>query len=222
MEKEYLINEISEDIVHNIKHFNIKEVEIISQINEILKGYSVLEQDNAETSIILPSFLMINAKKAFISSVTLLQSLQLSACYPLIRNVLENTIYSYYINNDIETKTIYLNRDIDADSKKKNRSKFSMRKIFEFLDTKAPIWLYQFKSQYENSIDKGAHPNLEAFRPYVKSNHDFTYSLDLFETNNILIDGTSKDIIAAGKLSLEIYNDLYDEIKLSTKQKNGH
>ncbi|WP_319561042.1 hypothetical protein [Marispirochaeta sp.] len=222
MEKEYLTKEISEDILHNIKHFNTKEVSIISQFDEILKGYFVLEKTNAKTSIVIPSFLMITAKKALISSLTLLQSLQLPACYPLIRNILENSIYSYYINNNNEIKAIYLNRDNDVESKKKNRSQFSMKEIFKFLEIKSPSWLNEFKLQYENSIDKGAHPNLETFRPYVKSNHDFSYSWDLFETKSILIEGVSKDIIAAGRLSLKIYNDLYDEIKLHQKQKNGH
>ena len=148
MKQTYNIKKISEDILYNLGHFNNTESNVINAIDKILEGFTTLEEKYYRTPIIVPAFLMITSKKMFISAITLLQSLQLSSCYPLIRAVLENSIYSFYINSDTQKKNIYLKRNKDSTSKKENKNTFSMREIFKYFGE--CIRLFRYRREHRN------------------------------------------------------------------------
>lgn len=128
---------------------------------------------NEEDKLIINHFLY-RSHSAFLAGVRLAMSCELVEANMVLRGVLENSLYGFYLHNNPELAVTWLNRQQNDESKEKAKETFKPFKMIDLLKQKNE-YLYTIASKlYDMTIDLGAHPNFLAL----------ALNMDIFETEN--------------------------------------
>jgi len=136
--------------------------ERISKVNDLF--YLVLIAYNLPDIPYLPLF-FLQSHSYFIASIRLITACQFTESWPCIRGSIESAVYGYEIYKDPDQWKIYCVRVKGEQQKKDCKKIFSAPKIFN----KYKKDLAALKILYDESIEKGAHPNIEGLKTKVQN-----------------------------------------------------
>ena len=108
------------------------------------------------------AFFVLRAHSSFLSASRLAVSGQIPETYVLLRAVLENGLYGFYIAVRPELREVWLRRHDDAGSMRAVKQQFKISAMFERLTLVSPQVADITKTLYDRTIDSGAHPNEQA------------------------------------------------------------
>jgi len=137
---------------HNAKPHCKKLKEINDIFNESI--------DCMKNSLCWFEFLFfIKAHGAFLGATRLGVATQVADAMPMIRSIIEFSLYGFFIHNNSEYGKIWLRRHDGDDEKKKVKETFKIGSMFDELKKADQTLETIARKSYEQSIDHGAHPN---------------------------------------------------------------
>lgn len=104
-------------------------------------------------------FLAMNAYMMLMSAVRQALSGHVVSVFPIARVALESASYAYLCSCDKAIEKIWLNRHKSKSALDKCRNTFTIRKAVTQLNLLSPVMAEFVMSNYDASIDFGAHPN---------------------------------------------------------------
>ncbi len=164
------INNFQENIhasFHNLK----SEYGLLTEIDSTF--LKLIENLNHSKEWFVVLF-VIRAHSAYRMSASLALAGSATETFVLLRSIIENALYGFYLSNNIPSQEIWLQRHSDQQSMKKMKSEFTIAKMFEALSKIDNRQHQVAKMLYERTIDFGGHPNERAF----------TQNLSIDETEN--------------------------------------
>lgn len=111
-------------------------------------------------STYIESFFLHRSRSLFLSAVKIGFGGQSGDVYPLLRTMLENALYAWYLHKDPNRFLVWIQRMDDENSRSKMRNSFSYGKIISEFEKDWPVLAKAIKETYEFHIDNGAHPNV--------------------------------------------------------------
>ena len=111
----------------------------------------------------LELYFFMRVHSSFLGAIRLALSAQCPEAYTLLRGVIENAQYAFYVSTDENLKRVWLDRHKDAAARKEVRKKFGGAQIGEALQAKDAALATRVADLYDDTIDLGAHPNVKAF-----------------------------------------------------------
>ena len=156
----------------------------------------------------------IKANSAFLAATRLALATQVPETYMVLRGVLENAVYGWYICKNKELGTVWLERNNTEKYKEEVQKKFVIRRILNSLEKDNTEIGGIVKKLYERCIDYGAHPNEGSLSQNLKmTNTDKMVKFDIqYLTDNApVIKMSLKTCAQIGVASLEILQFIIPE-----------
>lgn len=144
---------------------------LLQKAHEIFVDAFAQMSTNASESVI-PHWLFGGAFGCFLGAVRLSSSGQLSETCILLRALIENSIYAFYIFESPERAEIWMNRHKNEDSRKKCKRTFTVGNIWQELKKNSPLIEKEARRYYDFTIDWGAHPNERSLIPNIVPKQD--------------------------------------------------
>ena len=149
----------------------------------------------------------IKAHSVFLAASRLGLATQVAETSPLIRSIIENTLYGFYLHKHPEHAETWLKRNRSDEAKKEVKKIFVIGTIFDTLRDSSPSLETIARKLYEQSVDYGAHPNekgLTMALKYTKGENSIRYDVTHLTDNPIPIIFCLKFIARAAVLCLKI------------------
>lgn len=161
----------------------------------------------------LEAYFYLRAHAAFNGAVRLALSAQMPEMYMLLRGCIENAIYAFYVWKKPETKIVWLSRNDNEASRQAVRDEFTITKIKKALGSVDADLRDGIMQMYDETIDQGAHPNVQAFIDNaVQKNENGALSLSISILNHELLDSALNNLAKAGELVLKVFKAMYPSI----------
>lgn len=149
----------------------------------------------------------IKAHSAFMAASRLGLATQVTEASPIIRSIIENSLYGYFLHKHPEYHEIWLKRHESEAAKKEVKKVFNIRTMIDELKSSDAKLGEIAETLYEQSIDYGAHPNergLTAALKYTKSEESIRYDVVHLTNDPVPIRFCLKFIAQSAILSLKI------------------
>jgi len=163
-------------------------------------------------------FFINRCHSAFLGAGRMALSCQFQESEMLIRGILENAIYSFFVALSPEYGSLWLNRDVD---KKKMKNIFKIGNMFRKLKTTDEHIYNLVSNSYELAIDFGAHPNPFGSFAVTTTEHNENRQLFYYEyltRNRKVVDFLHLQLLDAGYQSLLvlqiIFKDLFETLRI--------
>lgn len=161
----------------------------------------------------LELYFFMRAHSSFLGAVRLALSAQCPEAYTLLRGVIENAQYAFYVSTDEALKRIWLDRHKDEASRKEVRKKFGPFKIGEALETRDATLAARVSDLYDETIDLGAHPNVKAFLANaVQTNTKGEIILSLAYLNPGELEELLKRTLEVGNATLDLFRAIFPKL----------
>lgn len=131
--------------------------------------------------------LAFRAHSALRAGAQLMLSGQLPEGYAVLRAALEFALYAHHASTSVDRAKVWLQRETDAESKKRNKKEYTARNVFDSLRGASPDVGSVAHGLYERCIELGAHPN--SFGVAVLTTMSETESEIVFDHSYIVGDG---------------------------------
>jgi uncharacterized membrane protein YccC len=146
-----------------VSSLNLKPIYLLLQRlhNTFQRVEEALENDQNQ-NLLVPRFLIIRTHSAFLASIRLAMSGQLSESCVLLRSAIEQAWYALHMAKDPKPPNrikVWLKRNVDAASKAKCKAEFTIANVCSTHQQLDPATAKQLHDLYETVIDFGAHPN---------------------------------------------------------------
>lgn len=151
--------------------------------------------------------LFIKARGAFLAASRLGMATQVAETSPLIRAVIENSLYGFFLHKHPEYSKTWLERHKNKEAKKEVKEIFVIGSMIDNLKFSNKSLGKIAKKLYEQSIDYGAHPNEKGLMmalKYTKSNNYVRYDVMHLTDNPMAITFSLKFIAQSAVLCLKI------------------
>lgn len=161
----------------------------------------------------LEMYFFMGAHSSFLGAVRLALSGQCPEAYTLLRGVIENAQYAFYVSTDESLKRTWLDRHKDEAARKEVRKKFSPSKINEALEAKDAVLAARVSDLYDETIDLGAHPNVKAFLSNaVQTNTKGEIILSVAYLNPSELEDLLKRIQEVGSTVLDLFRAIFPNL----------
>lgn len=161
----------------------------------------------------LELYFFMRAHASFLGAVRLGLSAQCPEAYTLLRGVIENAQYAFYVSTDDSLKRTWLDRHKDEASRKEVRKKFGTTKIGEALETKDPALAARVSDLYDETIDLGAHPNVKAFLANaIQTNSKGEIVLSVAYLNPGELEELLKRTLDVGNATLDLFRAIFPNL----------
>jgi hypothetical protein len=130
-----------------------------SILGEIHLVFEKISNNLGNVSPPLPILILLRAHSAYLATIRLAVSGQIPEAHVLMRNVLGNGLYAWYIKENPEKAQIWSERHKSDTAKKAARKEFRPTKITESLENADSQLIESINKFYDHTIDFGAHPN---------------------------------------------------------------
>jgi hypothetical protein len=138
--------------------------EMMMKAAEIFEDADALLSPTDQHSLIAAA-LFGRSYACFIAAARLSLSGQLSETAVLLRALLENALYAFYIANDPPLAASWLDRHKDKSCEDQCKNVFQIGRMLKVLEAKAPGLAKETRKYYNAHIDRGAHPNERSVFP---------------------------------------------------------
>lgn len=161
----------------------------------------------------LEVYFYLRCHASFTAAVRLGLSAQGPETYMVLRGCIENALYAWHVSSDLTLKRIWLDRHKDEDSNKAVKKNFAIgdmkRKLLEANSHLGKA----VNTIYDETIDRGAHPNVMAFLDNAgQSNSEGTLLLSVTTLNPGQLDELLAATATVGNLVFEIYKLIYPDL----------
>jgi hypothetical protein len=163
---------------------------------------------------ILSSFFLLRSHAGYIAAFQMSCAGQISESYAIMRNVIESSLYGYYVYKNEDAPLTWLNRNDDAAAKRKTRSMFSYTNVLSTLRDKDSKLSEILNSLYETTIDLGGHPNpYSILTNLTMENIKETVAFKLYYLNagGIQQELSMKTLGQVGVTSLYVHKNIWKE-----------
>ncbi len=192
-------------------------IQILIRLNDLF--FSATEiQCHPIRELLLPNFLG-RTHSAFLGTVRLSTSGQVVEAYMTARSVLENAMYSLYIQDDTtidekelqERAKIWIERADNEDANRKCRSTFKNHKVIKHLIDRNDNIGNKTANLYNIAINRGAHPNFPGHATTSNLSLEGGKIDFLIPGNNIVCKVCLQFTAQVGICSLKIFELIYKE-----------
>lgn len=160
------MNEERKDILsfYELSEKNFKEVigsssEIVSKVKAIDDVFDTLIDNISTDEFLLQPFFLVRSHSLFRSSARIGLGGQLPDAYVLLRAVLENALYAWYLARHPDLNKVWLSRMDGGTQKKQMKKNFQFKPILTALSEEDKLIGEKISTLYDSLIDFGAHPN---------------------------------------------------------------
>jgi hypothetical protein len=161
----------------------------------------------------LEVYFYLRCHASFAAGVRLALSAQVPETYMVLRGCIENALYAWHVSTNEKLKRIWLDRHNDDASAKAVKKQFQIGEMKRNLSEKDSALGARVNTMYDESIDKGAHPNVMAFlSSAVQKNADGTLILTVNTLSPDQLDDILNATIGTGNLVFEIYKLIYPNL----------
>jgi tetratricopeptide (TPR) repeat protein len=161
----------------------------------------------------LELYFFMRAHSSFLGAARLTLSAQIPESYMLLRGAIENAQYAFYVSGDEKLKQIWLNRHKDHAARQDVRAKFGPTKIGKALEAKDSKLAERVSRLYDQTIDRGAHPNVKTFLANaLQRNEKGEITLSVAYLNPSDVEETIKITIEVGKTVLDIFGATFPDL----------
>ncbi len=175
---------------------------------EVGKNLQVENEDRLEI------YFLQQSHSFYLASVRLILSGQVAPAYALLRGCIENSLYCVRVHSNPKLKAVWLNR---MNNKKAVKENFQISQMWTDLAKLNSNLQESVQSQYELTIDEGAHPNVSAFLKdsYCELAKDGkSTQLGLVYLNPDRIQDAMNSIEKIAKIALEIFDLVFDSLEI--------
>lgn len=144
----------------------------VSKIKELDATFSDAFKVLSSAGNFSESFFLHRCRSLFLSAVRIGCGGQSADVYPLVRTMIESSLYAWYINQDSDRFNVWIKRMDDVQARNKARHLFSYGKIMNEYEKAHPITAKVIKEIYDFHIDNGAHPNVFSVLSGMKMKED--------------------------------------------------
>lgn len=151
--------------------------------------------------------LFIKAHSAFLAASRLGIATQVVEASPLIRVIIENSLYGFFLHKHPEYSKTWLKRHESAETKKEVKKIFIVKTMLDTLKSADQTLGQIAEKLYDQSIDYGAHPNekgLTMTLKYTESDSHVQYDVMHLTDNPVAIAFCLKFIAQSAVLCLKI------------------
>jgi hypothetical protein len=186
--------------------------DLLKKANEIfIDTFEQMTTDKIEKEI--ACLLFGRAFGCFLGAVRLSSSGQMTETWVLLRALIENCLYAFYMFESPERADIWVNRHKDEDSKKKCKDTFKVGSIWVELKIRSKRTANEAKTLYDKAIDWGAHPNERSLFPnIVPKPNSSGLSLCLVNANPAFIRASVIYTIRTSLFTFRIFNLVFPEV----------
>lgn len=161
----------------------------------------------------LELYFFMRAHSTFLGAVRLALSAQCPESYTLLRGVIENAQYAFYVSTDETLKRTWLDRHKDEAARKEVRKKFGPSRIGEALEARDPALASRVADLYDETIDLGAHPNVKAFLSNaVQTNKRGEITLSVAYLNPGDLEDLLHRILDVGDVVLAVFRAIFPKL----------
>ena len=150
---------------HNLKEW-------YNRLRDIHQAFSKVAENMDRTPDFLASFFLVRSHSAYLASVRLALSGQVSEAYMVLRGSLECALYGLYVARKKSVGEVWLRRDENDAAKKKVKQEFKVSNLFQVLESEDHKLRKITGLLYEKTIGYGGHPNQQAFLSVMKQQSD--------------------------------------------------
>ena len=112
---------------------------------------------------------LIRAHGSYVAACSLAAACHAPETYALLRLTLESTMYGLFMSKDNERSKLWLKRHDDEQTRNKVRKLFTNTALLNTVEKELPASDgKRFRDLYEETIDRGAHPNERYLTPYME------------------------------------------------------
>jgi hypothetical protein len=185
---------------------------LLKKANDIfIDAFEQITTDTIEREI--ASLLFGRAFGCFLGAVRLSSSGQMTETWILLRALIENCLYAFYIFESPERADIWVNRHKDEASNKKCKDTFKVGSIWAELKMRSKRIANEAKTLYDKAIDWGAHPNERSLFPnIVPKPNGSGFSLRLVNANPAFIRASVIYTIRTSLFTFRIFNLVFPEV----------
>jgi hypothetical protein len=192
-------------------------IQILIRVNDLFFSANKI-QCHPIRELLLPNFLG-RSHSAFLGSVRLSTSGQVVEAYMVARGVIENALYSLYIQDDAtidenglqERAKIWIERDDNEPAGEKCRKEFKYGKVIKHLMDREQDIGRKTANLYDKSIARGAHPNFPGHATTSNISLEGGKIDFLIPGNNIVCKASIQFTAQVGICSLKIFELIYKE-----------
>lgn len=223
-------DKLTQDIEESFCNIGVSFIDLKPHFELLQKAYEIF--DRAFTLIysdtpdgLVAHLLFGRTSSCFLGAAMLSCSGQLTETYTLLRAIIENTLYAFYIFGNPKRATIWEERHKDEDCTKKCRETFNIRSIWDELKKRSRSLEKDTRRFYNMAIDYGAHPNERSVFTNIRSRQDGSgYLLFIHNTDAAFIRATICATIHASLLTFRIlafmFPEVFNQSNLNVKVKN--
>lgn len=196
-----------------VSFINLKpHFKLLQKANEIfIDAFEQITTDTIEKEI--ACLLFGRAFGCFLGAVRLSSSGQMTETWILLRALIENCLYAFYIFESPERADIWVNRHKDETSNKKCKDTFKVGSIWAELKIRSKRTANEAKTLYDKAIDWGAHPNERSLFPnLVPKPNGSGLSLRLVNANPAFIRASVIYTIRTSLFTFRIFNLVFPEV----------
>jgi hypothetical protein len=185
---------------------------LLKKANEIfIDAFEQINTDTIEREI--AGLLFGRAFGCFLGAVRLSSSGQMTETWILLRALIENCLYAFYIFASPERADIWVNRHKDEASNKKCKDTFKVGSIWAELKIRSKRTANEAKTLYDKTIDWGAHPNERSLFPnIVPKPNGSGLSLRLVNADPAFIRTSVIYTIRTSLFTFRIFNLVFPEV----------
>lgn len=167
--------------------------------------------DHAEKGLF--AVFLIRAHGSYLAACSLASACHVPETYALLRLTLESAMYGLFVSKDSERFKLWLKRHDDEQARKKVRKLFTNTALLDTVESELPATDgKRFRDLYEETVDRGAHPNEQYLTPYMeqerRANGVYIKVTHMFEGGPRL-QGIMVNTARTGLFGLLVFEHLY-------------
>lgn len=154
-----------------------------------------------------PLFFFLKAHAAFLAAIRLGLATQIPETFMVLRGMLENSLYGFYIYKNPTLAPVWLSRHEDKESMEEVKDKFKAGFMLQALEITDPALEKIARELYDRTIDYGAHPNERSLSLALKRTdvkNGIRFDLRYLTDSALAIEFCLKCTAQIGVLSLKI------------------
>lgn len=168
---------------------------------------------NLEPKDWLELYFYLRTQAAFAGASKLALSAQIPEMYMLLRGVLENAMYAFYVWKKPDKKDVWLARDDSPQAKSAAKGEFKVSNMYLAIESVDSTLKNDVYKLYNDTIDMGAHPNVKTFVDHsVQKNEDGALTLAVTTLNAGQLESALDDVAATGDLVFRLFKAMYPDL----------
>jgi hypothetical protein len=201
--------------------------ELLRRTNAVLETAEGLVHRDGRAILLIPRFLQVRVRSAFLAASRLALSGQLVEAHAVLRQAIEEAWYALHIATEPDPPAlasgepsrmarweIWMRRTDDSTAKRRCKDEFTVKNVRSSHERIDPATAAELYSIYETLIDFGAHPNEQGlFAAMTKQENDreIEYQIGILAPHELPLMFTLRLAVAVAVGALKIFQKIYPE-----------